>query len=82
MAFNPEQSNKISMLDNDDGSVSPDFSQDIWRFDCVIRILLLSNAWIMSSLINQKYRAAITIFIIKFKYYFSLITHQGSINTT
>ena len=38
----------------------------------------------MHSHIPQKYRATITIFItfdVKFKYYFLVITHQGSVNT-
>ena len=27
----PNQSNELSMLDSDDGSVSPDSPQDIWK---------------------------------------------------
>ena len=31
MASGPDQSYKLSMLDGDDGNVSPDSPQDVWR---------------------------------------------------
>ena len=43
MAFGPEKSIKLSMVDSDDGRVSPDSSQDIWKFDCAIGLFLLDN---------------------------------------
>ena len=33
----PDQSNELSMFDGDDGIISPDSLQDIWRVDCTIR---------------------------------------------
>ena len=32
MAPDPNQSNELSVLDGDDGSVSPDSPQDIWKY--------------------------------------------------
>ena len=37
MINNCDQSNKLSMFDGDDGTISPDLLQDIWRVDCTIR---------------------------------------------
>ena len=31
MVFAPDQSNELSTLDGDDGSISPDSPQDIWK---------------------------------------------------
>ena len=70
------------MFSGDDGSVSSDCPQDIQKFDCTIQVFWSFSAWVMHSCTPQKYRAAITIFIsfyIKFKYYFSVLTYQGSI---
>ena len=31
MVHGPDQSDELSVLDGDDGSVSPDFPQNIWK---------------------------------------------------
>ena len=69
MASDPNQSNELSMLDGDDGSVLPDFQ--------------LFSTWIMHCRTPQKHRATITIFTsfyIKFKCYFSVLTQRVSSN--
>ena len=38
MAFGPVKSNKLNMLDSDDGGVSPDSPQVSGWVDCIIRI--------------------------------------------
>ena len=38
MVSGSDQSNELSVLDGDDGSISPDCPQDIWRIDCIIEV--------------------------------------------
>ena len=38
MASGPDQGNELSVLDGDDGSVSPDSPQDFGGIDCTIRV--------------------------------------------
>ena len=82
MASVPNQSNRLSVLDDDDDSVSPDFVTT-FKIDCTIRVFQLLSTWIAYSHTPQKHRATITIFIsvyIEFRYYFSVNTERGSSN--
>ena len=36
--YGPDQSNKLSMFDSNDGSTSPNSPQDIRGIDCTIRV--------------------------------------------
>ena len=38
MMFGLGQSNELSVLCSDDGHISPDSPQDIWKSDCGIRV--------------------------------------------
>ena len=49
MAFSPVKSNKLSVLDSDDGGVSPDSPQVSRWVDCIIRIFWSFGTWIMHS---------------------------------
>ena len=62
----------LSMLNSDDGSIS---------LDLIFERIKLFSAWITRSH-TSKVLSSYNYFHIKFKYYFSVITHQGSINTT
>ena len=44
MPSGPDQSNKLSILDGNDASASPDYSQAIWKNDYVIRVFRLFKA--------------------------------------
>ena len=84
MASSPDQGNELSVLDGDDGSISPDSPQDFGRIDCTIRVFRSFAAWITHSPTPKKHGATISIFIsfyIEYKHYVSVITHWGSINT-
>ena len=73
-----------SMLDSDDGSISPYSPQIFQEIDCTIILFLSFGVWKMDSHTPQKHSAAITIFLsfyVKFKCNISVITHQGDINT-
>ena len=84
MASVSDQSNELSVLDGDDGSVSPDFLYHILKgLTGQLEYFQLFSTWIMHICTPQKHRATITIFTslyIKFKYYFSVITQRGSSN--
>ena len=69
MASGSDQSNELSMFDSDDASIylSPDSPQNI---------LVLG----LYTVKHLKSKAAVIIFISKFKYSFSVIIYQGSIN--
>ena len=60
MASVTDQSDELSMLDGDYGSISSDSPQDVWSADCTIRSFRLFGAWIMHSPTPQKYVATIT----------------------
>ena len=51
MAFGADQSNELSVLDGDDGRVSPDSLLKMFgRIDCTIRVFRSFDAWVMHSL--------------------------------
>ena len=52
-----DQSNELSMLDDDDGNISPDSPQGI---NYTIRVFRSFSAWIVHSSTPQKYKTAIT----------------------
>ena len=51
MVSGADQSNELSMLDNDDGSISTDSPQGI---NCTIRVFQSFSAWIVHSSTPQK----------------------------
>ena len=58
----PDQSDRLSVLDDDDDSVSPDFVT-IFKIDFTIRVFQLFSAWIMHSRTHQKHTATLYQFI-------------------
>ena len=59
----PDQINELSMLAEDERSVSPDFlTIIILRIDCTIRVFQSFSTWITHSCTPQKHTATITIF--------------------
>ena len=44
MASGPDLSNELNMFNSKDGSVFPDFPQDIRKVECTIRVLRLFSA--------------------------------------
>ena len=52
--FGSHQNNESGLFGSHDGCVSHDSSQDIWKFDCIIRVFRLFGAWVMHRHTLQK----------------------------
>ena len=62
MASVHDQSNRLSVLDDDDdNSVSPDFVT-IFKIDCTIRVFQLFSTWIVYSCTPQKHKVTIIMY--------------------